>query len=163
MPYHAHGIGRQARGTGGRAPFEVTADVLFRVRRAGKLGLNRGQTAKFVGVSDETLRVHSLQHPEIWETWEEGRMEGVAEVAQSLFRNATEPAMGKDGPTGPPGGHVGAQTAYLRHVGGWQAKDEQPASPINVAVRIVLPDNGRKVIDVVAEVQHLGSGEPTDD
>lgn len=144
MPYDRHGIRDLRGGIGGRRPFEVTADTLELARKAGKLGFNKGQLAKYLSVSDETLRVHAPDHPELLEAYEQGKLDGVEEVAGKLYQNATEPAMGKDGPTGPPGGNVSAQMAYLKQVGDWRDKVQVSGDPnAPLQVHIVLPDNGR--------------------
>ena len=163
MPYTPHGIGRHA-GVKGRAPFEITEDVLNRVHRAGKLGLNKGQTAQYLGVSAETIRIHSMQHPELWATWEQGRMEGVMETAGSLYRNANEMAIdGKTGkPTGTPGGDFKAQQLYLKHVAGWRDGEEAQGGPVSVAVQIILPDNGRKALEA-DQRERIGSGDDPQD
>ncbi len=131
----------------GRPPFKITKKVLDRAFNAARAGAKGYEIAHSLGIHPATLAEKKGEYAELSEAIERGMAESIEIVRGKLFINATEPAMGKDGPVGPPGGSVEAQKFFLQSRAGdkvnnsLEVKGDESAP---LAVRIILPSNERK-------------------
>ena len=72
----------------GRPKFEVTEEVLKKIKSGGAQFLNKMEMAACLGISYETYRVKSKEDPRIEEMMEEGRGLRIASLKKTLALKA---------------------------------------------------------------------------
>jgi AcrR family transcriptional regulator len=139
---------RKSRRKPGRPEFKVTPAVLKVAEDVAKRGATMREIAARLGISPTTLYEKKAEYSELLDAIERGVAASIEAVRNDLFENATSPALGKDGPVGPPAGSVEAQKFFLQSRAGDKVNNTvelkgDEGAPL--AVRIILPSNDRKV------------------
>jgi hypothetical protein len=96
--------------TGPGRPLKLKVDEAFlqSVRDMAAVGLTNYQIANNVGVAVGTWCEYKLKYPEIEEAISVGTSDGIRQVCNALFQNATEKM------------NVAAQVFFLKNKAGWQ-------------------------------------------
>lgn len=95
--------------TKGRPPYEPTDRERAQVKMLSGMGVRDYEIAKVIGISEPTLRKY------FWQELDLGHIEATAKVAQSLFKQATDPVKP----------NVTAAIFWLKCRGGWREESEQ--------------------------------------
>jgi hypothetical protein len=107
-----------------RPEFKITQEVLDTIRKEAERGLTISQVCAVLGIAPATYYDKKNKYPEIETQYQLGRGVALSKIENALFRNATEPAIGKDGaPIGPPAGNVDAQKFLLKTQAGYREND----------------------------------------
>ena len=122
----------------GRPKFEVTPEVLEKAERAMAQGLTREQCAAALGISPSTFYLHQADNSEFSETIKRGEANGIVQVTNALFENAT---VERDNT---------AIIFYLKNRAGWVDKTETKIHE----ERTVTLDLTRIGTDELAAIEH---------
>lgn len=107
-----------------RPEFVITDKILETIQTEAARGLTLSQIASILGIAPATLYDKRTKYPSVENAYQVGHGIAIAKVESAIFRNATEPALGKDGiPTGPPAGNVDAQKFILKSRAGYKEND----------------------------------------
>lgn len=101
-----------ANGYKGRESYEITPQLLERVRDLAKLNLSGRSIAGSLGWPSSTFHAKCKQDKRLQLAVEQGRAQGVEEVAKGLYSNATDEKS------------VPAQSLYLKAADKWADKTE---------------------------------------
>ena len=125
---------KEKKGKGRPPKVEINDELLSRVREMASVGLTNYQIAHNLGIHVATWCEYKLKHPEINEAISAGASEGIQQVCNALFQNATEKM------------NVSAQVFFLKNRAGWQdnpdiKSDAPPPAEVDVEwIRAQLVD-----------------------
>lgn len=107
--------------------------------------LNQAQIAAVLGISADTFRRIKRENKSVDLALKKGRASAVAQVAQSLIKNATEK------------NNVLAQIFFLKSAGGWvESQPEQERQVINIQYS---PAQGRPERDITPRPEAIEGGQ----
>lgn len=74
----------------GRPPFEITPEVLEKVKALGAQGLSQAQIAESLGISKATFYAKKAEFMDFMDSLEGGRALGLAQITNALFKSAKD-------------------------------------------------------------------------
>jgi hypothetical protein len=137
---------RTRDGKRGPAKWMPTKEELKAVEEAAANGCTMKEIIVTLGISHATLYERLKDCPELADAVDRGVERSIQAVRNALFINATNPALGKDGPMGPPAGSVEAQKFFLQSRAGDKVNNSLEVTGKDgdaLHVQVYLPRQGR--------------------
>jgi hypothetical protein len=123
-----------------------TDKELQAVEEACANGCTMKEVIVTLGISHTTLYERIKELPALADAIDRGVERSIQQVRNALFINATSPALGKDGPMGPPAGSVEAQKFFLQSRAGDKVNNSLEVTGKDgdaLHVQVYLPRQGR--------------------
>jgi hypothetical protein len=137
---------RTRDGKRGPAKWIPTDKELQAVEEACAKGCTMKEVIVTLGISASTMYDRMKDYPQLADAVDRGTARSIEAVRNALFINATNPAYGKDGPTGPPAGSVEAQKFFLQSRAGDKVNNSLEVTGKDgdaLHVQVYLPRQGR--------------------